>query len=130
MTDAILDTLKQATEGLLYTSESDYPFDVFSWQTDTLTPKKILMETKHPKNTPIQVGDFDQFFAQVAQEKDWYGPKEKETVARYKELVKILQTTLSDIQVYRVGKIELEVYVVGKTPEGSLAGISTKVVET
>jgi Nuclease A inhibitor-like protein len=116
MTDAILDTLKQATEGLLYTSESDYPFDVFSWQTDTLTPKKILMQTKHPKNTPIQVGDFDQFFAQVTQEKDWYGPKEKEIVARYK--------------VYRVGKIELEVYIVGKTPEGSLAGISTKVVET
>jgi Nuclease A inhibitor-like protein len=124
MTDVILDTLKQATEGLLYTSESDYPFDVFLWQTDTLTPKKVLIETKHPKNTPVQ------FFAQVTQEKDWYGPEEKETVARYKELVKTLQTTLSDIQVYRVGKIELEVYIVGKTPEGPFAGISTKVVET
>jgi Nuclease A inhibitor-like protein len=130
MTDVILDTLKQATEGLLYTSESDYPFDVFLWQTDTLTPKKVLIETKHPKNTPVQAGDFDQFFAQVTQEKDWYGPEEKETVARYKELVKTLQTTLSDIQVYRVGKIELEVYIVGKTPEGPFAGISTKVVET
>jgi hypothetical protein len=130
MTTAILDTLKQATEGLLYTSESDYPFDVFLWQTNTLTPKQLLTKTKHAKNTPVQVGDFAQFFAQVTEEKDWYGPEEKEKVAKYKQLVNTLQTLLSDIQVYRVGEIEIDVYLVGKTSEGSLAGISTKVVET
>jgi Nuclease A inhibitor-like protein len=127
---AILNTLKQASEGMLYTSESDYPFDVFSWKTDTLTPEQVLIETKHSENTPIQVWDLDKFFAQATQEKDWYGPEEKETVAQHKHLVHTLQTTLSDIQVYRVGEIELDVYIVGKTPEGSLAGLSTKVVET
>ena len=127
---ALLDTLKQASQGMLYTSESDYPFDVFSWQTDTLTPEQVLIETKHPEKTPIQVWDLDKFFAQATEEKDWHGSKEKETVAQCKHLVHTLQTTLSDIQVYRVGEIELDIYIVGKTPEGSLAGLSTKVVET
>jgi Nuclease A inhibitor-like protein len=127
---ALLDTLKQASQGMLYTSESDYPFEVFSWQTDTLTPGQVLIETKHPENTPVQVSALDKFFAQATEEKDWHGPKEKETVAQYKHLLHTLQTTLSDIQVYRVGAIELEVYIVGRIPEGSLAGLSTKVVET
>jgi Nuclease A inhibitor-like protein len=127
---ALLDTLKQASQGMLYTSESDYPFDVFSWKTHTLTPEQVLVETKHPENTPVQAWSLDKFFAPTLEEKDWYGPKEKEIVAQYQRLVRTLQTTLSDIQVYRVGKIELDVYIVGKTPEGSLAGLSTKVVET
>jgi Nuclease A inhibitor-like protein len=128
--DNLLETLKQASAGLQYTSESDYPFEVFSWPLDTLTPKKLLAQTGHPKDITIQLGDFDKFFAQVTQEKDWYGPGEKATVAQYQELVKLLQSSLSDIQVYRVGETELTVYIVGKTPEGSLSGISTKVVET
>jgi hypothetical protein len=127
---AILDTLKQASAGLQYTSESDYPFQVFSWPLDTLTPKELLAQTGHSKDTAIQLEDFDKFFAQATQEKDWYGAEEKKTVAQYKHLVHTLQTTLSNIQVYRVGQIELDVYIVGKTPQGSLAGLSTKVVET
>jgi hypothetical protein len=34
------------------------------------------------------------------------------------------------LQVYRLGKIEIDVYVVGETPTGNLAGLSTKVIET
>ncbi len=127
---ALLDTLKQASAGLQYASESDYPFEVFSWPLDTLTPKKLLAQTGHSKDTAIQLEDFDRFFAQATQEKDWYGSEEKAKAAQYQQLVKLLQSTLSDIQVFRVGKIELDVYIVGKTPEGSLAGLSTRVVET
>jgi hypothetical protein len=128
--DALLESLKQASDGLLYTSESDYPFTVYSWQADTLTPEQVLTLTGHPKNTPVQTADFDKFFAQTTQEKDWYGPKEKATVAKYQQLVKTLKDSLKDIQVYRVGETEMDVYIVGKTPTGALAGISSKVVET
>jgi Nuclease A inhibitor-like protein len=129
-TDGILGTLKQASDGLLYTSESDYPFTVFSWQVDTLTPEQVVAQTGHPKNTPVQTVDFDKFFAQATQEKDWYGPEEKATVAKYLQLVETLKVSLKDIQVYRVGETELDVYIVGMTSTGSLAGLSTKVVET
>jgi Nuclease A inhibitor-like protein len=128
--DGILDTLKQASEGLFYSSESDYPFEVFSWPTIPQTPEQVVSQTGHPKNTPIQTVDFDKFFAQVTQEKDWYGPEEKATVAKYLQLVETLKSSLKDIQVYRVGETESDVYVGGKTSEGTFAGISTKVVET
>jgi Nuclease A inhibitor-like protein len=129
-TDGILGTLKQASEGLLYTSESDYPFQVFSWPTIPLSPEQVLTQTGHPKNTPVQVVGLDKFFAQVTQEKDWYGPEEKATVAKYLQLVETLKSSLKDIQVYRVGETELDVYIVGMTSTGSLAGLSTKLVET
>jgi hypothetical protein len=32
--------------------------------------------------------------------------------------------------VYRLGTVEIDVYIAGKTPSGDLAGVSTKVVET
>jgi len=32
--------------------------------------------------------------------------------------------------VYRLSKIEIDVYIIGETPAGDLAGLSTKVVET
>jgi Nuclease A inhibitor-like protein len=126
----ISDILEQASEGLLYISESDYPFEVISWQTIPLTPEQILAQTGHPKNTPVQTVDFDKFFAQATQEKDWYGPEEKATVAKYLQLVETLKGSLKEIQIYRVGETELDVYIVGKTSTGSLAGLSTKVVET
>jgi hypothetical protein len=34
------------------------------------------------------------------------------------------------LQVYRVGNIEIDVYIVGVTDGGGLAGLSTKLVET
>ncbi|MGA7933716.1 MAG: nuclease A inhibitor family protein [Kovacikia sp.] len=128
--NALLENLKQASEGLLYSSESDYPFTVFSWQVNTLTPEQVLTLTGHPKNTSVQTVDFDKFFAQTTQEKDWYGPKEKAAVVKYQQLIKTLKDSLKDIQVYRVGDTELDVYIVGKTPTDNLAGLSTKVVET
>ena len=32
MADQVLDTLKSATEGLLYPSETDAPFEPFAWE--------------------------------------------------------------------------------------------------
>ncbi len=126
----LLETLQQASAGLLYSSESDYPFTVFSWQIEASTPEQILTQTEHSKNTPIQTVDFDKFFAPVTQEKDWYGPEEKAAVTKYLQLVKTLKGSLRDIQVYRIGKTELDVYILGQTSTGTLAGLSTKVVET
>ena len=45
-------------------------------------------------------------------------------------LVETLKSHLSDIQVYRLGERSIDVYIAGKTSEGDLAGLSTKVVET
>jgi glucose dehydrogenase len=72
----------------------------------------------------------DDFFAIAAQEEDWHDQEERETVQRFHNLVSILKQNLSQLQVYRIGSTDIDAYIVGVTPGGGLAGLSTKLVET
>ncbi|MBD2303000.1 nuclease A inhibitor family protein [Nostoc sp. FACHB-190] len=127
----ILEQLKRASDGLLFMSESDYSFSVFLWEiTPTATPEKISQQTNHPIDTPVKIVGVDDFFGVATTEEDWHDEEEKKTVKRFQSLVQTLKDNLSNLQVYRLGEIEIDVYVVGETPTGNLAGISTKVVET
>lgn len=132
MTDKeIVDQLKLASEGLLFMSESEYPFEVFLWSaTAPATPEKVLQQTNHPQDTPLEVVEVDDFFRVATTEEDWHGDEEKEMVVKFRALVDTIKANLNNPQVYRLGKIEIDAYIVGETPTGNLAGLSTKVVET
>ena len=71
----------------------------------------------------------EEFFA-IAQEEDWHGQEERETVKRFQNLVSVLKQNLSQLQVYRVGNTNINAYIVGVTDGGEWAGLSTKLVET
>ncbi|MBW4562309.1 MAG: nuclease A inhibitor family protein [Mojavia pulchra JT2-VF2] len=133
MTNEIIEKLKQASDNLLMLSESEYPFEVFLWagQTqETLTNQKLLQLTGHQQDTPVETVDLDYFFRNCAQEKDWYDETQIENVQKFQSLVKALKDNLTNIKVYRLGKVNIDVYIVGQTPSKELAVISTKVVET
>jgi hypothetical protein len=129
----ILEKLTQASTGLLMTSESDYPFETFVWSgqaKEELTTEKLLQLTNHPGNLPVEAVELDYFFRHAAQEKEWHDEQQKENVKKFQSLVEMLKANLKDIKVYRVGTIAIDVYIVGKTDDCDLAGVSTKVVET
>lgn len=127
----IIDKLKQASQDLLFPSESDYPFEVFLWEGQApLTPEKLFKQTGHPQDTLVEVVNLKELFRAATHEQDWYAPEEKETVARFQKLVETTETTLHDIKGYRVGTVEIDVYIVGTANGRDLVGLSTKVVET
>ncbi|MBD2341842.1 nuclease A inhibitor family protein [Calothrix sp. FACHB-156] len=127
----ILEHLRLASDGLFMMSESDYPFENFLWEDKApVTPQKVVQQTNHPQDTPVQVITVDDFFSTATTPEDWHGEEEKAIVNKFQALVQTLKENLSNLQVYRLGSKEIDVYVVGKTPAGNLAGISTKVVET
>jgi hypothetical protein len=129
----LLDQLKNASNGLLFMSESDAPIEPFHWEAfnkQALNPESLLQRTGHSECTPVEVVDVDSFFKVVTTEQDWQEKEEKETVKKFQTLVETLKHNLSDIKVYRLGKTDIDVYIVGKTASGEYAGISTKVVET
>ncbi|WP_333139668.1 nuclease A inhibitor family protein [Microcoleus sp. B13-B6] len=131
MTDSIATQLTQASKGLLFLSETDAPFEVIHWQTQgELTPAKLLQLTEHPPDAPVEIVSVDDFFAIATQEEDWHDQEERQTVQRFQNLVNTLKQNLSQLQVYRVGSIEIDVYIIGVTDCGGLAGLSTKLVET
>ncbi|QHG20950.1 nuclease A inhibitor family protein [Nostoc sp. ATCC 53789] len=127
----ILDQLRTAANGLLMMSESEYPFEVFLWEDAApVTPQKVIQQTNHPQDTPIKIVGIDDFFQVATTEEDWHEEEEKATVKRFQSLVQTLKENLSNLQVYRLGHKEIDVYIIGQIPSGDSIGLSTKVVET
>lgn len=129
----LLEQIKQAADGLTYMSESDYPLKPFRMEgggKESITEKEILKATRHAPGTPVEAFDFDNFFLNATQEQAWHSPEEKRSVKRYQKLVHLLKENLSGLQVFKLGKTEKDVYVVGKSKSGDFVGVSTKVVET
>ena len=128
---AIIEQLKQASQGLLWLSESDYPFEIVYWQEENLTiTEKLLQNSKNNGDKTIETISLESFFKSATRKQDWHDRAEKEEVDRYQALVKLLQEKLTDVKVYRVGEIEIDVYILGKTESGAICGLSTKVIET
>ena len=126
----LIERLKQASDGLLWLSESDYPFEVIYWETVDNIKSKLLQVTSCTPETTIEVRELDKFFSKAVEEEDWYEEEEMTKCKRYRELVKLLKTHLTDIKVYRVGEVEVNCYILGKTESNAIAGISTISVET
>lgn len=133
MTNEITEKLKQASDGLLMMSESEYPFEAFLWSNqaqEPITAQKLLQLTGHSPETSVEEVELDYIFRNCAEEKEWHDETQKQNVQKFQSLVKTLKDNLTDIKVYRIGTINIDVYIVGKNLDEDLAGISTKVVET
>lgn len=126
-------TLETAAEGLLMPSESDYPFEFIEWKhadVADLTEKQVLEYTRKSDGTPVEKQTLKKFFKNVTEIKDWYGDEEKATAERFATLSETINGQLKNVRVYRVGETEIDVFIIGKTPEGNWAGLTTKVIET
>jgi hypothetical protein len=131
--DRILDHLADLSSGLLFMSESDYPFDIFLWpqaKHDRPTPERVLCVTGHPRGTPIEETTLDDFFRPAVEDREGQTDEERARVQRFRALVDGIRADLSDVHVYRVGAIAIDVYIIGRAPDGTLVGLHTKVIET
>ena len=72
----------------------------------------------------------DYLFRNCASEQEWHDEQQKQNVKKFQTLVQTLKDNLNEIKVYRIGTIDIDVYIIGKTSSGDIAGLSTKVVET
>jgi Nuclease A inhibitor-like protein len=129
-TAAIIDRLTQATVDLLWSSESDYPFELVTWSRGTELTPPALFGDSDAANLEIESMTLIDLFEPVLAIEDWYEAAELAQVDRYTNLLQAIDTNLADIQVFRVGEVEIAIYIVGKTATGDLVGLKTHVVET
>lgn len=130
-TAELLEHLQTAIAGLRWISESDSPFQVVHWpaQPSPLTPEQLVVLLDRDPETPVETMSLACFFEWVTQEQDWHNPEERITVQQYRDLKALLQQ-LQDVQVYRVGSITLDIYILGRSLAGDLIGVKTQAVET
>ena len=126
-TAEILEGLRRATVDLDWLSESEYPFEVITWGNGVeLTPTGLFDGEQRWIDT-ITLGDF---LAPAIATEDWYEADELEQVRRYQELSHAIESTLTQVQVFRLGEIDVDIYIVGKTPNGDIVGLKTRAIET
>ncbi|HEX8560810.1 MAG TPA: nuclease A inhibitor family protein [Pyrinomonadaceae bacterium] len=121
--------LEEATRGLTFMSESDYPFEVFRWEAAP-TPDALRALAGADPGAGVETQTAGQFFRAAASEPDWKGAEERALARRFQKLQRLLEENLADLKVYRVGSVNLAVFVAGRAPSGSWLGVSTRAVET
>jgi hypothetical protein len=112
--------LQQLVEGLVWTSETDSPFETFVWErvdSGTFRPQDLLHHLGYAPNTPIESQSLEKFFTPVLQGQDW---RDEVKVKQYQAVMNYLQDNLRNVQVYRIGKMEMDMYILGQTAVGNV----------
>ena len=129
-TAEIIDRLKQATTDLLWSSESDYPFEIVTWELGVELTPTDLFSNIYDTDLAVESIPLIDLFEPVLTIEDWYEQSELDLVDRYTNLLDAINTNLSEVQVFRVGEVEIDIYIIGKTPTGDIIGLKTLSVET
>jgi hypothetical protein len=129
--EELFGALREATEGLLYMSESDYPLEVIRWDgSEQLSPEYLQRAAGVVSTAKVEESDLNEFLRISAGEQDWKNDAQLAEAKRYQRLRSLLEENLTDIKVYRVGEINIFILVVGRSAAGNWLGVSTHVVET
>jgi Nuclease A inhibitor-like protein len=129
-TAEIIDLLQQATVDLLWSSESDYPFEIVTWDRGVELTPTALFSNLDDDSSAIESMTLTDLFEPVLTIEDWYEAAELAQVNRYTDLLHAIDANLAEVKVFRVGEIEIAIYIVGKTPDGDIIGLKTQAIET
>lgn len=125
--------LASLTEGLTFPSESDYPFEFVersSTGSGPITVDAFRAAFSVPAAQTIEVRSLEQVFSWIATERPDMTDEERALARRYAALRDALSAQLQDVQVFRYGTIQVQVYLVGRTRCGAISGLKTVSIET
>ena len=124
----IAEELTKLCRSLLYISEIDskvLPFFAIGE-----FPETFLIDQRTSKEAKIETGSADDFFEKTTRERDWHKAEDKKRVDGFRKLKDFMKANLRDLSLYKIGRIRIDIYVIGIDADGNTAGIQTKAVET
>ena len=132
-TISLKEQIKTLTADLMYPSESDEKIEYFEMAlptSDKLSMADFRMYNGIKPETVISEISFDDFFKPLVKMEDWFGEEEKKWADDSLKLKTLLSENAKDFQIFKVGYVEIDVFVFGKAEECKWVGVKTKVVET
>lgn len=131
--DATRRRLERAAAGLLYTSESDYPFDYVFFPATASAPLTVAAfrdAAGVPTDSLVEELTLDAFFARHIERVDPNDAAAVALVPRYRALKRTIRASVRGARVFRVGRIAIRCYVVGVDARGNVVGLATTAIET
>ncbi len=127
----LVEQLATACLGLVWSSESDFPWQVICRSdTNSLDSRVLLQHYNYAPETKIETTTLESFLAPATQVQKWHNQSERNQTHRYQLLQKLLQENLSEVRVYLVGEVTIDVYILGIYCDRLVVGLSTKIVAT
>lgn len=132
-----IDRLRALVDGLWYPSETDAPVTVVVWPilpsesnlAGPALPQELAQELA-AAGTPITQHPAEQFFQPILSQPFWHSPQGDHLAQRYQSLQAVLQASLSHLRTYRIGQVDITLYLIGQHPSGHYLGLKTNLVET
>lgn len=122
--------LLRTSQGLLYPSESDYPFEYFSsGQQTSLPSSQKFLQLIGQQGQPITQVNFNQFFGHLTTIQPWMDEQQRKDALRYRLLKRTFEQTFTNLTVYRVGRTQIKIYITGINSCG-MSGLKTISIET
>lgn len=129
--DSFADAVGKACKGLYYVSETDAEILPFFGGKVTGGPRETILREIGLKNeTTVEERAVADLFSRLTKIREWFTPVEHRNAKKFLEMQKLLEDNLEDLTVLRIGRIQIDIYVVGIDKARNLAGIKTKAVET
>lgn len=124
-------TLTRLTQGMLYSSESDFPFEVLEWgKADDGVIKIAIAEHSQSTEEPVAVA-IDIFFKKYIHRMEMSGDDVMmATIKGYQELHDFIVSNSEHAIVYRCGNTRVMIYIVLWTKEKEVFALATTSVET
>lgn len=127
----LVELIEKAAANLFYISETDAEISAFvGKQAKSVNRDTLMIQIESKADSPVEERNFTEFFARLTEIQDWFGAEETETASKFAGLKEVLENNLRDLKVFKVGKIHLDVYVVGLDAENVLLGVKTQAIET
>jgi hypothetical protein len=129
----LLKILSQSTDGLLFPSEIDSPFETTIWdktQGTAVSAAAILKLNGDRPDDYIEETNLDSFFSIVTMDQEWHTQIDKERVSRFRGFAAVIMENLKEVKVFRLGKINIDVFIAGRSQSGNIVCISTKQLQT
>ena len=129
--ESFRERLKSACEGLNFVSETDSDVvPVFGGEPRSASTADFLTSIEVPPTKDVATTDLEKFFSKLTKKREWFGETQRANAARFKALKLLLESELSDLKIFRVGKIRISIYVLGLDREGKVAGVKMDAIET
>jgi len=124
----IVEELTKLCDRLLYISETDSK--VLPFFSVGEFPETFLIDQRTLKEAKIETGSSDDFFERTTRDRDWHNANDRKRIEGFRKLEIFMKANLRDLSLYKIGRIRIDIYVIGIDAEGNTAGIQTKAVET
>jgi len=109
--------LAKAADGLLFPSETDAPFEFFTWQDEPNSAETVRANSSGAELT-CQEMSLSEFLGDLVEEEP------------FRHLMTVIEKNLNGVKVYKCGNIHVAYFIVGRDSDGRLSGLKTIGVET